>query len=170
MSDKKKETFSARARKWTQKNGLHGARAYLRYVFFAFLDCLQQGGDEFVFKGGNLLWLYIKTPRHTVDLDLATRKVNDPVKVRKLLEEACIRGDGIEFKVKSLKEVTNGDLKGAAVTMAFRTEDGAFNTFDMDIVFALPTDSELLPSPLSTTVEIRAATLENILVDTYEGL
>jgi hypothetical protein len=55
-------------------------------VILRFTENLNQVSDEIVFKGGNLLWVYIGTPRATVDLDLATLKTNSHARARQLIE------------------------------------------------------------------------------------
>lgn len=71
MADKKL-TFAAKAKKWATEKDTHGVQAFSRYVMFTFVECLAETSNDFIFKGGNLLWLYIRTPRHTIDLDFAT--------------------------------------------------------------------------------------------------
>ena len=66
-------TFIARGRRWAKENNLHGPKAFLRFVMMTFVENLNAISSDFVFKGGNLLWLYIKTPRTTVDIDFVTR-------------------------------------------------------------------------------------------------
>ena len=77
------------ARAWILENKLHGPHAFLRFVLLAFVQHLNEVTDEFIFKGGNLLWLYIKTPRSTVDLDFVTKSLISHADVRLKLEEAC---------------------------------------------------------------------------------
>ena len=148
MPNDKKQTFRGRAKSWAVKQGIHGPQAFFRFVIFTFLDCLSKESDEFVFKGGNLLWLYIHTPRETIDLDLVTRRVKKTSEVKELLVRSCRHAEGIEFKLISIKEVTAEGELGAAVTMGFSTDDGAFNKFDLDIVYVLPTRTITVPSPL----------------------
>ncbi|NDG27665.1 MAG: hypothetical protein EB120_10900, partial [Proteobacteria bacterium] len=59
----KKQAFLAAARSWLSQNQLHGPHAFLRFIMLAFVQRLNEVTNEFVFKGGNLLWLYIRTPR-----------------------------------------------------------------------------------------------------------
>ena len=163
----KGKTFFSRAKSWASKVGLFGPQAFFRYVVFTYVDCLAEETDDFVCKGGNLLWLYIHTPRQTVDLDLVTLKADTTARVKALLESGCRRGKekGISFRLVSLKEVSQQGEKGASVTMEYKTEDGAANTFDLDVVYVLPTEWQTLPSPIESGVEIRGATLEHIIVD-----
>ena len=103
---------------------------------------INQVSTDFIFKGGNLLWIYIQTPRATVDLDLSTYSISSHIAVRKVLEEACIKNlNEIIFTMISFKEIEQDGKYGAAVTIGYRTEEGAKNCFDIDIVYALPCDS-----------------------------
>lgn len=54
--------------KWKKENNQHGRQAFSRFIMLTFLEGLQTVSDDFVFKGGNLLWHYIDTPRETVYL------------------------------------------------------------------------------------------------------
>ena len=165
MPKDKTTTFGARAKSWAAKQGLHGPQAFFRFVIFTYLDCLSKESDEFIFKGGNLLWLYTHTPRQTVDLDLVTRTINETNKVKALLGNACRHAEGVEFNLKSIKEVSAEGFLGAAVTMGYATEDGASNSFDLDIVYVLPTKTTVLQSPIPGQSTIHSATLENVVAD-----
>ncbi len=165
MTKKATQTFGARAKSWATKEGLHGPQAFFRFVIFTYLDCLTKESDEFIFKGGNLLWLYTHTPRHTIDLDLVTRKLNKTDQIKILLERSCGHAEGVQFKLISIKEVSTEEIMGAAVVMGYTTENGASNKFDLDIVYALPTRTTVLPSPIPGRNELHVATLENIIAD-----
>ncbi len=165
MTNKEKGTFGELAKFWAAKEGLHGTQAFFRFVIFTYLDCLSKESDEFIFKGGNLLWLYTHTPRQTIDLDLVTRTVNKTDQVKAILERSCRHAEGVQFKVISIKEVAAQEMKGAAATIGYSTEDGASNKFDIDIVYTLPTRTTVLPSPLTGRHELHVATLENIIAD-----
>ena len=134
-------------------------------MIFTYLDCLAQESDEFVFKGGNLLWLYIQTPRETIDLDLVTRRLKSTAEVEKVLAHATRFAEGIEFQVLSIKEVIAEGSLGAAVVIGYSTDDGATNKFDLDIVYGLPTKTTTVPLPLTNKSSIQAATIENIIAD-----
>src|SRR5690349_15669524 len=82
--EKMLKTFQARSRSWAAKNGISGPQAFLRYVMLSYLEALGQVSSDFVFKGGNLLWVYIETPRATVDLDLATLTLESHAAVRRM--------------------------------------------------------------------------------------
>lgn len=167
MVKKQEKTFLARARSWATKRGLFGPQAFLRYVMFTFLDCLFEETDEFIFKGGNLLWLYVKTPRHTIDLDLVTRSSKRTEKIKELLKNACVRSKekGITFHLISFEEIEKQGSMGSAATIEYKTKEGASNTFDLDIVYSLPTKSKLLVSPIDETHKIRGSSIEEIIAD-----
>ena len=74
---KKNKTFYQRAKSWAATQKLIGHSSFSRFVMMTFVGRLNQITDEFVFKGGNLLWVYIKTPRATIDLEMVTRTTND---------------------------------------------------------------------------------------------
>jgi hypothetical protein len=158
----------AQARSWATKNRLFGAQAFLRYVMFNFVEDLNQVSDDFVFKGGNLLWVYIHTPRATVDLDLATFKTSSHAKVRRMLEKACALNSDknqIIFAVHSFTEIDQEGKQAAAVSISYKTEQGANNRFDIDIVYALPCESHSIDSPIHEELKIITATIENIIAD-----
>lgn len=153
------------ARSWATKRRLFGAQAFLKYVILCFTENLNQVSEEIIFKGGNLLWVYIGTPRATVDLDLATLKTNTHSTARKLIEKACDLDSEIGFSLLSFKEVEKEGKRGAALTIAYRTDQGASNQFEVDLVYALTTDSHEINSPVHAEVMLRSATVENIIVD-----
>lgn len=162
----KKKSFLATARSWISKNQLHGPHAFLRFVMLAFVQHLNEVTDEFVFKGGNLLWLYIKTPRSTVDVDFVTRSLASHEEVRRKLEEVCQKSDGnIQFSIKSFKAVEQRGNLGAAITIGYVTTEGQGNTFDLDIVYAIPSSVTKIQSPLVMEESISVATIENIISD-----
>jgi hypothetical protein len=166
MSKKDKpKSFMTRARAWATQRGLFGPQAFLRYVMFSYLESLNQISGDFVFKGGNLLWIYIKTPRATIDLDLTTLKTQTHVIVKRFLKEACTVAEDIHFSVEKFEEIKTEKKLGAAVTIAYRTDQGASNRFDIDVVYRLGTDVIQIQSPIAEGVRISAASLENIVTD-----
>ncbi len=61
---------------WKLKHDVHGPMALTKYVMYIFVDQIfSKYPNKYIFKGGNLLWYYIKTPRPTVDLDFFNRKI-----------------------------------------------------------------------------------------------
>jgi hypothetical protein len=164
--NKKKKTFLATARSWISENQLHGPHAFLRFVMLAYVQRLNEVTDEFVFKGGNLLWLYIKTPRATVDVDFVTKSLANHEDVRKKLEEVCQKPDGnIQFSIKAFKPIEQQGGLGAAVTIGYVTSEGQENTFELDIVYAIPSSITNIKSPIEADESICVATMENIISD-----
>ena len=132
----------------------------------AYVQRLNEVTDEFVFKGGNLLWLYIKTPRATVDVDFVTKSLANHEDVRKTLEEVCQKPDGnLQFSIKSFTPVEQQGGLGAAVTIGYVTSEGQENTFDLDIVYAIPSSVTNIKSPIEDDESICVATIENIISD-----
>lgn len=161
----KNKSVLAEARSWAAKKKLFGAQAFLRYVILNFAENLNQVTDEFVFKGGNLLWVYIATPRATIDLDLATLTTDSHSKVRQLIEKACDQESVLRYSLHSFKEIDQEGKSGAAVSVVYKTDQGASNRFDIDIVYALDSDFQMMDSPVHSEIKIQSASLENIVVD-----
>lgn len=93
MSDFKKE-FN----KWKIAHGAHGPRALTRFVMVKFIEALDnQTPGKYIFKGGNLLWFYIKTPRPTVDIDFSTEFEVAAEEVIQDMQSVSV--DGCSFKV-----------------------------------------------------------------------
>jgi hypothetical protein len=162
------KSILAQARSWATRNKLFGTQAFLRYVTLRFLEDINRISDEFIFKGGNLLWIYIQTPRATVDLDLVTREMSSHKRVRAVFEKACAVEpvpEGIRFSIMEFKEIDQDGKQGAAITVAYQTEQGAQNRFDIDIVYALPCDSGEMASMIDPDQKIQTATIENIICD-----
>ena len=156
--------FLSRAKSWAAKNKLLGPQAFLKYVIFTYLDALNEQSDEFVFKGGNLLWTYIQTPRATVDLDLSTLEEDDDSEIKAILRSVKA-SDGIHFKLDKFQSIEQKDKRGASVSISYKTDSGASNKFDIDIVYATPIDFQSISSPIDNSAEIKAASIENIIAD-----
>ncbi len=162
----KKKSFMARAKAWITRNELHGPHAFLRFVMLVFVQRLNEGSDEFIFKGGNLLWLYIKTPRPTVDADFVTRSLNNHDDVKRHLEAACARYDeAIAFTIRSFQALDKKDGPGAAVSIQYVTKERQSNSFDLDIVYAVPSSCTTIESPIDPDSTIAVVTIENIIAD-----
>ena len=161
----KKKSVLSEARAWATRRKLFGTQAFLRYVMLRFAENLNQVSDDFVFKGGNLLWTYIDTPRSTTDLDLATLKTNSHHLVRETLEEACAYDQEVRYTLIAFKEINQDGKLAAAVTIGYATEQGASNQFEVDVVYALNTDARDIDSPIHSEIKIRSATIENIIAD-----
>jgi hypothetical protein len=157
--------FLVRARAWAKEQGIHGPHVFLRYVMFIFVEALNGDPDrEFVLKGGNLLWVLIRTPRSTIDLDLVTRQLKDHTIIKEKLIKICSkqRVDGLAFELVSLSQ--KDDLSSVA-TIAYTTPEGQGKTFTIDLVYALATEYSELPSPTNSGSFLLAATIENIIAD-----
>ena len=151
-------------RSWSSKNSLYGRHAFSRFVMLKYLEAISENSDEFIFKGGNLLWHYIKTPRSTIDLDLSTLKVNNHERVKDMLLRACNHFDEIEYSI--LKFIKNDKEKsiGAKVEMSYESSTGQRNKFRLDIMYGLPTDIKLVKSTISEK-KLLSASIENIVAD-----
>jgi hypothetical protein len=151
-------------RKWAKEHNQHGNLAFARFVMLDFIEAISECSDDFVFKGGNLLWHYIKTPRGTVDLDLTTITDKSHDEVRDVLNRACNIREDINYKVLEFVEVERDEIKAAKVIVAFELDSGQKNKFGLDIVYALPTDINRVKSTISNK-EILSASIENIIAD-----
>jgi hypothetical protein len=161
----KKPNSLALAKKWAFKNKLNGPQAFLRFVMFHFVELLSETSDDFVFKGGNLLWVYIATPRATIDLDFVTLKNRSDETIKSILKKACSGSEDIEFKLVRYKSVIQQDKTGAHVVIEYQTDQGAKNQFELDIVFAIETDTTEISSPINEEKTILSASIENIIAD-----
>lgn len=149
--------------RWKKLNKVHGPSAHDRFVKLYFLMALNQVTDEFVFKGGNLLWFYINTPRPTVDLDLSSSKKFEGEKVIELFESVNQHCKGIQYNVVNYKEGEFGETVGLKVFLTFQEESGARNKFHIDVVMGLSSDIRTIK--LGNEIRIKAASYENILTD-----
>jgi hypothetical protein len=161
MSD---SSFKSEFDIWKKKNDQHGKQAFSRFVMLKFLQSLQSQSEDFVFKGGNLLWHYIKTPRETIDLDLATLKIKSHSEVREILNATTALHQDIKYKIKQFKELDGKDEVRAAVIVTYETSTGQKNQFTIDIVYALPTDVVKIKSTIGKKKYV-AASMENIISD-----
>jgi hypothetical protein len=71
----------------------------------------------------------------------------------------------MSFFVRDFKPIESDGTLAAAVVIAFKTSEGQENIFDLDIVYAIPTLSNRIPSPLDGDHKISAVTIENIITD-----
>ena len=161
----KKISSIIQAKKWATKYKLTGPQAFLRYIMFHFVEKLSETSDDFIFKGGNLLWVYIQTPRATIDLDFATLKSKSDQTVKSALEKACANSQKIKFELCKYTSIVQQDKTGANAIIEYKTEDGAKNQFELDIVFAIETDISKIHSPVNEDRIILSASVENIILD-----
>lgn len=147
--------------KWKTDTGEHGPRAMTRFVIMQFVEGLQSvAPNRYIFKGGNLLWHYIKTPRSTVDIDFAT---DVKLEIEQVLKDfTSVKTVGCSFSIKIYKAVETNEKSGMAVQMEFLTEEGSKNPFGVDVVFAVKTHSKRIKL---ANAQVTAASLENIIVD-----
>lgn len=150
--------------KWKKENDQHGGQAFSRFIMLKFLDALQETSSDFVFKGGNLLWHYIRTPRETIDLDLATISLNSHLDVERDIKKIANFYEEISFEFSRLKEIKKEDSLGSTITIKFKTANGQQNQFKVDIVYALVTDIAQIKSTTSDKF-YQVASIENIVVD-----
>jgi hypothetical protein len=165
----KKTSFLVSAKKWAEVNKLKGPQGFLRYVMFHFVEKLSVASDDFVFKGGNLLWVYINTPRATIDLDFITLKNNSDQTIKETIEKVCQNSEEIKFTLKLYKSVIQNDKTGANAIIEYQTPEGAKNQFELDIIFAVETDIATISSPVHPDIEINSASIENIILDKFSA-
>ena len=96
--------------KWKKEHDQHGRMAFSRFIMLTFLDGLEKVSDDFIFKGGNLLWHYIQTPRATVDLDLSTITLKSHLEIKQCLEQSFAIHKEIQFSLYD-KESFHKDRK-----------------------------------------------------------
>ena len=150
--------------KWKKEHYQHGRMAFSRFIMLTFLDGLEKVSDDFIFKGGNLLWHYIQTPRATVDLDLSTITLKSHLEIKTHIEQSFAFHKEIQFSIKEFKGIQDEDEIGAAITIAYQTNHGQKNQFEIDIVYTLPTDLVKIKSTVSGR-SLTSASIENIITD-----
>lgn len=158
------ETLLKQFNNWKKKNAQHGGQVFSRFIMLKYMDAISELSDEFVFKGGNLLWHYIKTPRQTIDLDLCTVSLKSHLEVKKVIDKATKHFSEIIFNIKEFQELNNASHLGAAIIIEFETITGQRNQFSIDIVYSLPTDISKVKSTTSNN-EYQSASIENIIAD-----
>lgn len=153
--------FKKNFAKWKTETGEHGPRAMTRFVIMQFVEGLQSvAPDRYIFKGGNLLRHYIKTPRSTVDVDFAT---DIELEIEQVLKDfSSVQTDGCTFAIKTYNPAKSEEKSGLAVQMEFMTEEGSTNPFGIDVVFAVKTHSKKIK--LANT-QVTVASLENVIID-----
>jgi hypothetical protein len=158
------DDFWTKFQRWKKEQNQFGKQAFAKFMMLNFLDGLVNISDEFVFKGGNLLWHYIKTPRETTDLDLSTLTLASHYEVQEQLKKSFLQHIGVNFYLKEFLEIEKEDGRGAKATIGYSTEQGQANQFKIDIVYALVTDLAKVSSTI-TKKHYQAASVENIIAD-----
>ena len=159
-----KISFIKEYKAWAKVHNQHGKFAMSRFVMLKYLEAVQSASNDFVFKGGNLLWHYIKTPRATVDLDLSTIAIKSSEKVKELLEKTQDHFGNISFSILRFKSVETIEGGGASVTIGFKTDSGQKNQFEIDIVYVLTHELERIKSTVSSN-DLQSVSLEDIICD-----
>ena len=157
--------FIVRARKFIKNNNLKPPDGFLKYVIFNYVEAINKISDKFVLKGGNLLWIYIKTPRATVDLDFSTIAINSHKEVKKILKKACKLAEGIMYEVLKFEKLDKKGQNAAKAYMNYTTEDGASNKFEIDIVYNLEVRCINIRLPIEQKAKALSASLESIIID-----
>lgn len=158
------KSFRSKFNEWKKAEGVRGKFEVDRFVLLRFLDALAEVTDEFVFKGRVCLWHYIRTPRHTVDLDFtATLEMSHKEVLEKVSKAGTILPD-ISFSIERHAEVNSEKYQGMRIYLKYKSHDGVENKFHLDIVYALPTDLKKIKTPIGSQ-EIKAVTMENIIID-----
>jgi len=153
--------FKKNFAKWKADTGEYGPRAMTRFVIMQFVEELQLvAPNRYIFKGGNLLWHYIRTPRSTVDVDFTT---DVELEIEQVLKDfSSVQTDDCAFSVKTHNAVKTDEKSGLAVQMEFLTAEGSTNPFGIDVVFAVKTHSKRIKL---ANAQVTVASLENIIVD-----
>ncbi|OUR95754.1 hypothetical protein A9Q84_14730 [Halobacteriovorax marinus] len=162
------KSISSQFDKWKKDNDQHGKSAFPRFIMLKFLENLSAVSEDFVFKGGNLLWHYIQTPRSTVDLDFCTLTLKSHKEVREVFEKAIKQDDNVEYLINEFLEIGNDDSLGCKVSISFKAINGQKNKFSIDVVYAIPTDLQMIKSSISS-IKYKAASIENIIADKVQA-
>ena len=157
--------FIVRARKFIKDHKLKPPDGFLKYVIFNYVEAINKVSDKFVFKGGNLLWIYINTPRATVDLDFSTIAIDSHKEVEKILRKACKSAQGITYEVLKFEKLEKKGQSSARAHINYTTEDGASNKFEIDIVYNLKINYDKIKLPIEKETKVLSASLENIIID-----
>lgn len=153
---------------WKKNYTMNGPHAKPRFIMMKYMERLAGISNDFVFKGGNLLWFYIQTPRPTVDLDFVTNIETDVKVVIEKMKAACESQDlGIRFEVlEDYKVIEENEKTGIAINVKWSLEDGASNKFGIDIVLGVQTDTKQIQINKQL---ITAASMENIIIDKFSA-
>lgn len=164
MTSTKRLSFEEKFLRWRKEHKLKGPDAMSRYAFFLFVEAITKVSDDFVLKGGNLLWIYTKTPRETMDLDFSTINLGSHLEIREVLDKALSVLEDVTFTIEGFKEMNHENIFGAKVKISYKSNSGATNKFSVDIIYKLTTDLVKVDSPILKR-KISAASIENIICD-----
>lgn len=160
---KNNKTYRYKILKFKEKYKLDSKTAHLKYFLFVFAQYLNEISKDYIFKGGNIVWYYINTPRHTVDLDAITSNNKTPDIVLKDFEAACKINPALGFRIHKHRVVDKTEeigLKGMRIWIKYDCEK-MNNVFYVDVVMNLKTDfceknfpPDDMKLPISTLEEI----------------
>jgi hypothetical protein len=160
---KNNKTYKHKILKFKEKYKLDSKTAHLKYFLLVFARHLNEVSKDYVFKGGNVIWYYINTPRRTVDLDAITLSLKTPEMVLKDFEAACRLNSALGYHVTKHRIVDKTEeigLKGMRIWIKYDCEKMT-NTFYVDIVMNLKTDyceknfpPDDIKLPISTLEEV----------------
>lgn len=163
MNDRgdQKTVFMEGFRAWKKEHNQNTGEAITRYVMSIFLDELNRlFPDDYVLKGGNLLWHYIKTARPTKDLDLTTISKSEADIV--LEDISKVQGNGVRYSVFKHQVKTSNMHVGLMLRIQYETDSKQTGIFGIDCVLSSPTDIARI---VFLKREISAASIENIIID-----
>ncbi len=137
-----------------------------KYIMSLFIDDLaSRFNDKYIFKGGNLLWYYIKTPRPTVDIDFAT---DTHIEYDSVVKDFCsVQIDTVTLTLLKQERVSKTDKEAIKFRIGFETDSGASNSFGIDIVLAISTHKKLVKI---IKTEATSASIENIIIDKLSAI
>jgi hypothetical protein len=107
--------------KWKKDNQQSGTLAWSRFAMFEFIKATNQVSDDYILKGGHLLWKRIKIQRGTTDLDYAVRKISESVEND--LQQACLASTKFEFIIESFAHRKIKFAPGFSVVISFREKE-----------------------------------------------
>jgi predicted nucleotidyltransferase component of viral defense system len=112
-------SFDKNFNTWKKENNLHGPMALNKYVMSLFIDDLaNRFDDKYIFKGGNLLWYYIKTPRPTVDIDFAT---DTHIEYDSVVKDFCsVQIDSVRLSLLKQERVSKTDKEAINFASDFK--------------------------------------------------
>lgn len=161
-----KKSFIIKARNFINFHRLKGPNGFLKFVILNYVEAINKVSKDFVFKGGNLVWYYLKTPRATIDLDFSTINLKSNEEVKKILINASSLAEGITYSIEKFTEILIKRNVGASVVVKYTTEDGASNQFEIDIVYALDTEfSEVCLNLNDDSTIVQVASIESVIID-----
>lgn len=145
---------------------------------FDFVKCTNQVSDQYILKGGHLLWRRIKIKRGTTDLDYAIRSLE--LNIEDDLRRACLQSEKFEFVLEALKVRKVNSRAGFNAIICFREKsreseekrfsaDGrliGYSHFSIDIGVDAEVDFEQIQIDDQS---VQAASIINIFLDKMDA-